>query len=432
MLRFATRPDEEMRITDLREALLNYLAARRRGERFVVRFERGGDARGAENRERETLEILQLCGVRYDDVTYERDNLTIHQHMAIKLLGERKAFACFCPPEELEAEREAARRENRPYRYGGRCERLSDAEVIDNEKPFTVRIRKPDRPVEFDDLVAGRRRFAPDEVDSFVILRTDKSPTPDFAAAVDDMLQDITLVIRGEERLEEAPRQIHVRERLGYDKRVEYAHLPPLLDEEGEPIGQEGADFRVRRFLEEGFLPEAIANYLVLLSTGAPEEPFTLEEAAEGFDPRTLSKSPAAFDIETRRRLNREWMRRMDPLELSRAFGFADAAVGEVAKRFLDRGCTIAEIRPYIEALFAPKPFGGPRGETMRRLRDAIRKAPLFERYDELEAYLKEETGLEGEALAEPLRLLLTGSEEGPELSELYPYLKSYLQEIVQ
>ena len=432
MLRFAIRPSEKMNIADTRVAIFTYIVARQKNERFVVRFEETDKERNIEGKDREILEILQLFGLRYDDVTYQSHNLTIHQHMAIKLLEAREAFACFCTPEELETLREAAKSENRPYRYSGKCERLSDAEVLANEKPFTVRIKKPAHPIEFDDLINGHWRFVPEEIDSFVILKTDKSPTDNFACAVDDMLQDITLVIRGDEYLGDTPRQIHIRKRLGYEKSIEYAHLPGILNEKGKKMSDRDPVYHVRWLFEEGFLPEAVANYLILLGNETPTEIFDLEEAIEWFDLKKISKVPAKFDIEKLRFLNREHMKRMDPKELSRAFGFADAAVGELAKRYLEEGSTIAEIRPKIEAIFDAKSYDNEWGEEMRRLRDALRKAPHFKRFDELENHLMQTTGLGGERFLKALRLLLTGSEQSPELSELYPHLKSYLQEIVQ
>ncbi|WP_300362782.1 glutamate--tRNA ligase [Hydrogenimonas sp.] len=432
MLRFAPTPTEDMHIGDLRIAIFSYIVARQRGERFIVRIEDDDKERNIEGKEREILEILQLCGLHPSDVYYQSHNLTIHQHMAIKLLGERKAFACFCPPEELEMERKRAEEEKRAYRYSGKCERLTDAEVLENEKPFTVRLKKPEEPVAFDDIVQGRQSYAPEEIDSFVIMRADKTPTHDFACAIDDMIHDISLVIRSQERIGDTPRQIHVRNRLGYDKTVEYAHLPIILNAEGEKISERDAASGVKRLLEEGFLPEAIVNYLILLGNEAPREIFTIEEAIEWFDLKKLSKAPAKFDIEKLRFLNREHMRLMDPKELSRAFGFADEAVGNLVKCHLDEGSTIREIKPKIEAIFGAKPFEGEWKEPMEKLRDALKNAPLLETFDELQSHLTRETGLEGENLSKALRLLLTGREEGPELSALYPWLKSYLQEIVK
>ncbi len=432
MLRFAPSPTGDMHIGNLRVAIFNYIVAKQREERFIIRIEDTDKARNIEGKDREILEILQLVGIRYDEVYHQSNNLTIHQHMAIKMLEERKAFACFCSPEELEAEREAAKEAKRAYRYSGKCELLSDEEVLANEKPFTIRIKKPNQAVAFDDIIKGRLSFAPDDIDSFVIMRADKTPTYNFACAIDDMIHDISLVIRGEDHVSNTPKQIHIRNLLGYDKEVEYAHLPIILNETGKKMSKRDAASSVRWLFEEGFLPEAIANYLILLGNKTPKEIFTLEEAIGWFDLQSVSKAAAKFDLDKLRFLNREHMKRMDSKELSRAFGFADAAIGELVKCYLEEGSTIKEIKPKIEAIFSAKPFDSEWGEQMRRLQKALEEAPPFETFDELKSFLMKETKLKGKQFFKPLRLLLTGAEHGPELSHLYPYLKSYLMEIVK
>ncbi|WOE69257.1 glutamate--tRNA ligase [Hydrogenimonas thermophila] len=432
MLRFAPSPTGDMHIGNLRVAIFNYIVAKQKKERFIVRIEDTDKERNIEGKDREILEILQLFNLHPDDVYYQSHNLTIHQHMAIKLLEERKAFACFCTPEELEREREAAKNSKKAYRYSGKCIELSDAEVLANEKPFTVRLKKPENNVEFNDLIKGEQSFAPDDIDSFVIMRADKTPTYNFACALDDMIHDISLVIRGEDHVSNTPKQIHIRNQLGYDKEITYAHLPIILNTEGKKMSKRDDASSVKWLLEEGFLPEAIANYLILLGNKTPCEVFCLQEAIEWFDLAKLSKAAAKFDIDKLRFLNREHMKRMDSKELSRAFGFADASIGELVKCYLEEGSTIKEIKPKIEAIFAAKPYDNEWKEQMEKLRDALNKTSSFETFDELKSYLMKETGLKGKNFFKPLRLLLTGAEHGPELSNLYPHLKSYLMEIVK
>ncbi len=432
MLRFAPSPTGDMHIGNLRVAIFNYIVVKQRNERFIVRIEDTDKERNIEGKDREILEILNLFGLAYDEVYYQSRNLTIHQHMAIKMLEERKAFACFCSAEELEAEREAAKESKRAYRYSGKCELLSDEEVLTNEKPFTIRLKKPVSAIEFDDIIKGRLSFAPDDIDSFVIMRADKTPTYNFACAIDDMIHDISLVIRGEDHVSNTPKQIHIRNLLGYDKNIEYAHLPVILNEEGKKMSKRDSASSVRWLFEEGFIPEAIANYLILLGNRTPKEIFTLEEAVEWFRLDNVSKAAAKFDLDKLRFINREHMKLMDSKDLSRAFGFADAAIGELAKCYLEEGSTIKEIKPKIEAIFSAKSFDNEWGEQMKILQEAIKRAPGFDSFDEFKKYLTQQTGLKGKSFFKPLRLLLTGADHGPELSHLYPYLKSYLLEIVK
>ncbi len=432
MLRFAPSPTGDMHIGNLRVAIFNYIIAKQRNERFIIRIEDTDKERNIEGKDREILEILNLFDLKYDEVYYQSHNLTIHQHMAIKMLEERKAFACFCSPEELEAEREAAKESKRAYRYSGKCELLSDEEVLANEKPFTIRLKKPVSAIEFNDIIKGRLSFAPDDIDSFVIMRADKTPTYNFACAIDDMIHDISLVIRGEDHVSNTPKQIHIRKLLGYDKDIDYAHLPVILNEEGKKMSKRDSASSVRWLFEEGFTPEAIANYLILIGNKTPEEIFTLEEAIKWFDLENVSKAAAKFDLDKLRFINREHMKRMDSKELSRAFGFADAAIGELAKCYLEEGSTIKEIKPKIEAIFSAKSFDNEWGEQMKILQEAVKNAPDFDSFDEFKKYLMQQTGLKGKNFFKPLRLLLTGADHGPELSHLYPYLKSYLLEIVK
>ncbi len=432
MLRFAPSPTGDMHIGNLRVAIFNYIIAKQRNERFIVRIEDTDKERNIEGKDREILEILNLFGLKYDEVYYQSHNLTIHQHMAIKMLEERKAFACFCSPEELEAEREAAKKAKRAYRYGGKCEFLSDKEVLENEKPFTIRLKKPKKPVEFTDIIKEKLSFAPDDIDSFVIMRADKTPTYNFACSLDDMIHDISLVIRGEDHVSNTPKQIHIRNLLGYDKEIEYAHLPIILNENGKKMSKRDSASSVKWLFHEGFIPEAIANYLILLGNKTPDEIFTLEEAISWFDLKNLSKAAAKFDIDKLRFLNREHMKMMDPKDLSRAFGFADAAIGNLVKCYLEEGSTIKEIKPKIEAIFSAKPFDTEWEKEMKILQEAMKSAPLFDSFDDLKKYLMKKTGLKGKNFFKPLRLLLTGTQHGPELSYLYPYLKSYIMEIIK
>ena len=402
MLRFAYRPTAELSPEALRTALLTYLAARKSGERFVVRIEDGDGGHEAEKYQRQALEILSLAGLRYDDVTYQSRNLTIHQHMAIRLLGEWKAFACFCPPAS----------DDTPCRQG--CADLTDAQVLADERPFGVRLRQP----------TGRGQRAAEEAGDPLIMRHDKRPTPPFATAVDDMLQDISFLIRPDRESALTPVESAIREALGYDRPVGVFHLPPLPGAE-TPGG-------VRQLLEEGFLPEAIANYLIAESLETPRPFFTLEEAAAWFDPARIQKEPAPFDRKKLRLFNRHHLARCDARELSRAFGFADEAVGELAKAHLDSCDTLADLRPRIAAIFAPKPFSGRWEAPMRTLQKALKPMPLPDDFETLRAELAERTGLEGATLELALRRLFTGRDEGPNMAALYPHLKNYLQEIIQ
>jgi glutamyl-tRNA synthetase len=428
MLRFAPSLSGEMQIEDLRLALFNALVSRRRNESMVVRIEETDD----ERIEKEVLEVLGLFGIEYSDVIHQSKNLRFYRAMAIQLLQEKRAFNCFCTPETLEKKRVLAQSRQQLYRYDDSCTHLPPEATIDNENPFTIRLQRPGHAIEVTDLLRGSVHFTPEAIDSFVIMGPEKFPTHTFADAVDDMLSDISLVICSEAHLEEAPRQIAVREALGYTKTVEYAHLPAILDDAGEPIDRSSTAYSVKELLEAGYLPEAIGNYLILLGSTAPETIFTIAEAAEWFDLGNLSRSPARFDFETLRSINREHLRRLDAKELSRYVGFADDDIGEVARIFLDDVGTLSELRAKMAPIFAEKTIPASLAEAAARLREAIKGAPHFDTFEAFKAYLIPQTGLDEAAFSAVLRLLLTGSEEGPELAALYRHLKNYLGEIVK
>jgi glutamyl-tRNA synthetase len=435
MLRFAPSPTGDMHIGNLRVAIFNYIVAKQRGEGFLVRIEDTDAARNIEGKDTEIMQILEKFALYCDQVYHQSEHRNIHQNLAIKLLEEGKAFVCTCTPEELEAERERAKAEKRPYRYSGICEHKSKEELArlkEEGTPFVIRIKKPDAPITFSDLIKGDFSFDPHEIDSFVILRADGSPTYNFACACDDMLSDISLVIRGEDHLSNTPKQIHIKRLLGFDKACEYAHLPVILNEAGKKMSKRDDASSVKWLFEQGFIPDAISNYLILLgNTKVPTEVFTLPEAIEWFDLKAISRSPAKFDIDKLRFLNRAHLRRIDDKELSKAFGFADADIGRLAKLYLEEASTLNELDAKIKAIFGPKSYDNEWGEEMKILRELIEKAPMFADFDAFKNHLMQESGLKGKRFFKPLRLLLTGAEHGPEISDIYPHIKAYLLEVI-
>jgi glutamyl-tRNA synthetase len=411
MLRFAPSPTGDMHIGNLRVALFNYICSIQREEPLLIRIEDTDEEGNIPEKEKEIFEILALFGIEYQEQQLQSNHLRFHRAMALQLLQDKKAFNCFCPPETLE-----------PKPYDGTCEHLRAEEVIDNPLPFAIRLKKPSHPITVSDIIHGESIFEPDAIDSFVLMNAEKYPTYNFACAVDDMLSDVSLIIRGEDHLSDTPKQIAIHEALGYTKKVEYAHLPTLLED----------SLSIKELLEEGFLPEAISNYLILLGNKTPCEIFSLSEAIKWFDLRNLSKAPQRFDIDKLRFINREHLSGLDPKELSRYVGFADEEIGNLAKLFLDEASTLKELRAKVGAVFSPKNVPDAYREGFAVLRDLTLKAPHFDDYESYENYLIQESGLRGESLFKPLRLLLSGAEHGPKMKELYMYIKNYLKEVAK
>ena len=432
MLRFAPSPTGDMHIGNLRVALFNYIVSKQRGESLVVRIEDTDKERNIEGKDKEILDILGMFGIEYQELYYQSKNLKFHSMMALQLLHEKKAFNCFCRPETLEQKREEAKGAKKAYRYDEACTYLSAEETIDNPNPFVVRLKKPEKAIVIQDLIKGEISFSPDEIDSFIIMRQDKTPTYNFACAVDDMLSDISLVIRGEDHMSNTPKQVAIRDALGYKKKIEYAHLPIILNDEGKKMSKRDNASSVKWMFEEGYLPSAIANYLILIGNKTPKEIFTMDEAIEWFDIHSISKAPARFDMNKLKFINREHLKMLDAKELSRYVGFADSDIGKVAKIFLDEVNTLKELRAKIEPIFKEKAIPEEFTEAAQKMKEVIKNAPHFEEFDELKSHIMSETGLKGKNFFKPLRLLLTGAEHGPELGDLYPYLKNYIKEIVK
>ena len=427
MLRFAPSPTGDMHIGNLRVAILNYIVAKQKNEPFLVRIEDIDTKENIEGKDTEIMMLLEKFAIKHDSVYHQSERLAIHQTLAIRLLQEEKAFICKCTADDLEEAREIAKKNSIRYRYNNRCEILTHKdykELKESGEPFVIRLRKPEQEIINNDVIKGSIITTPNEVDSFVIMRTDNTPTYNFACACDDMLSNVSFIIREEDHLNNTPKQMHIKSALGYETATQYAHLPIILNIEGKASS-------VMWLFEEGFVPDAILNYLILLGNSkAPKEIFTLPEAIEWFNLETVSKSAVKFDITKLQFINREHLKLMDDKQLSSLFGFADADIGKLAKLYLEECSTTNELEEKIRPIFKPKNFDGKWGEQMRIIEKIITDAPAFDTLDELTTHITKEGGLHGKNLFKPLRILLTGAENGPEMSKIYPLIKSYILEV--
>ena len=391
MLRYAPSPVGEMHLDNLRIAIVNYLVAQQRNDKFLVRIEDVNVEEMVEGKDTEIMMILEKFALKHDAVFHQSEHLNLYQTLALRLLKEKKAFICQCHDENASC--------------SNSCEELSQEEhtkLKESGEPFVVRI-KPE-----------------DNIEDFVILNTDGKPSYNFACASDDMMSDIDLIIRDEKYLNETAKQQYIKRVLGYEKESEYLHLATINEAPS-----------VKSLFEQGFLPDAILNYLLLLSNPkAPQEIFTLPEAIEWFELESISPLAQRFDLEKLRFINSEHLKLIDDKILSTLFGFADANIGKLAKVYLKECSTINELEEKIRPIFKPKDFSGEFGKEMKMLSDLIFEAPILESFDEFQSYLIEKSGLEEDELSKPLQKLLTGRADGAVLSEIYPYIKSYILEV--
>ena len=413
MLRFALSPTGDMTLSDLRIAIINFIVAQQRGEPFLVRMDDTQKAHNIEGKDTEFMQILEKFSLRHDQVYHQSEHQSIHQTLALRLLEEKKAFVCTCT-------------DTQSITCSGTCAQMREdsySRLKAEGTPFVIRLKAPKESISFTDTIFGEQRTAPKETGEPVILSSDVSPTALFASACDDMLSNITTFIRHARHLGNTPREIQIKTALGYAQQTAYAHLPDI---ENTPS--------LKQLFEEGYIPDTIINYLVLLSNPESEHAFfTLPEAIAWFDLEQIPQTAAVFDMAMLRKLNREHLLKMDERTLSLLFGFADADIGKLAKVYLetDHAATVTELEACIRPIFSPKVYEGEMGKRMEILKNIIWEAPMFEAYEAFEAYLAKESRLQGDALQMPLQQLLTGTTEGPEPAVIYPHIKSYLLEVI-
>lgn len=431
MYRFAPSPTGDMHIGNLRAAIFNYICSLKDKSGFILRIEDTDTARNIEGKEEEIQEILHKFGIKWQTLYYQSKNLKFHREFAHKLLMDKKAFCCFCSSEILAQKKELAKQNGEAYRYDGTCERLSDEQVLECEKPFVIRMKKPASTMKFKDAIKGEISFEPENIDSFVIMREDKTPTYNFACAIDDMLEGVTFVIRGEDHVSNTPKQEWIRECVGFSEKIQYAHLPIILDNEGKKMSKRDSSSSVKWLLECGYMPEAIANYLILLGNKTPCEIFTIEEAAQWFDITKISKNPAKFDITKLAQINREHIKRASDERLAQLFSL-EISRANLIRFYTQESSLIPEISAKISAIFSPKNISEEWRENAEILRNLIlNESEIPVEFNEFKSNLMKKSALKGKAFFMPLRLLLTNSEHGPELSELFPLIRDEIRAVV-
>jgi glutamyl-tRNA synthetase len=427
MLRFALNPTKHIDIGDLRVALFNYILAKQLDKQLLIRIDDINQDKNIQNQEKEILEILNLFSIDYINIAYQNSTIKQDLKMAMQLLMQKKAFSCFCTDDMIEKSYQKAKKNNKIYNYDGGCDKLDDAVVINTEAPFTVRIKAPKDDIKFTDLLKGKIKYTSEQIDSFIILTKDKIPTSNFASAIDDMIYDISTIIIDEKDIDNTPKQIHIRESLGYTKQIDYLHIPSISN-----IKPDDKKFYVSELIELGFLPVAIANYLVLLGNNTPTRIFTLEEAINWFDIKNLTNENIEFDIEELKQINKEHMKMLDNMRFSKILGYADEDFGKLAKLYIDEACTIKNIKEKIDAILAPKKLPSDFTKEFEIIKQCLKDAPYIDNYDEFIQYIKNKTNLEDKSLFKPLRYILTAKQDNLDLAKIYPLIKNYLGEIIK
>ena len=310
--RFAPSPTGFLHVGGARTALFCWLQARATGGQFILRIEDTDLERSTPESVQAILDGMAWLGLNYDEGPfYQTDHFDRYAEVIRQLLSQDKAYTCYCSKQRLEDLRERQMKEGIKPRYDGKCSHLEfKPEGIEP----VVRFRNPrDGDVVFDDQVRGRISISNNELDDLVIARPDGSPTYNFTVVVDDMDMNITHVIRGDDHINNTPRQINIYRALGAEPPV-FAHVPMILGDDGARLSKRHGAVGVMQYRDDGYLPQALLNYLVRLGwSHGDQEVFSIDEMVELFDIKDVNRKAGAFNTDKLDWLNQYYMKGLDP-----------------------------------------------------------------------------------------------------------------------
>lgn len=455
-VRFAPSPTGPFHIGGARSALFNWLVARHAKGTFLVRIEDTDLERSSRASEENIKESLKWLGLNWDEGIdvggpngpyRQTERLAIYKKEVDRLIAEGKAYYCYCSPEELEESRKAQIKDGVTPVYDGHCEHLTQ-EMIEKykkegRKPVVrLKVRKSGV-FAFDDMVRGHVEFQAANVGDFIILKSDGIPVYNFAVVVDDALMGVTHVIRAEEHLSNTPRQLAIYEALGYKEPI-FGHISLILGSDHKKMSKRHGATSVTSYKEQGYLPEAMVNYLALLGWApkGEQELFTIEEMIKQFSMKRVSSNDAVFDIEKLNWINFQYMKKMSRDELYefvlpfiKKAGFITDPVSEEKETWLkevvwfirDHLSYGEQVVDNVKLFFKPKPaitntelkdlLNTETSQTILRTfhEKLIGLSPFGE--SSIMAAFKasmKETGIKGKAAFEPIRIALTGVTQGP------------------
>ena len=341
--RFAPSPTGDLHVGNIRTALFDWAYARHTGGKLIFRIEDTDRERVTDEYINRAVETMKWLGLNWDEGPeiggpcgpyLQSQRLDIYKHWAQKFLDDGFAYKCYCSTEELEARREKQRELNQAPGYDGKCRNLSadeEAKYIAEGRAPVIRMQMPAGETRFTDLIRGEVVFDHTFVPDFVLMRADGSPLYTLAVAVDDVLMKITHVLRGEDLLSSTPRQIRVYQAMGVapEDYPHFAHLPFVMGQDNAKLSKRNGEVSIAWYREEGFLPEAICNYLALLgwSPGDDRENITMEELVSLFNVERVNSSPARFDMKKLEAINGDKIRALTIDDfLKRALPFLTSA----------------------------------------------------------------------------------------------------------
>jgi nondiscriminating glutamyl-tRNA synthetase len=467
-VRFAPSPTGQLHIGNVRTALFNWLFARQQGGTFILRIEDTDLERSEARYETQLMEDLKWLGLDWDEGPdvggpfppyRQSDKMGVYRDYAERLIQEGKAYYCFCSAEELEREREQALKEQRQPIYSGKCRNLDPAEAGRRRAagdPAAIRLKIPEHPIRFHDIVRGDVEFSNEVVSDPIIVRSSGMPVYNYVVVIDDADMKITHVVRGDDHISNTPKQVAVYEALGLPV-PEFAHLSTILGPDRERLSKRHGATSVANFREMGILPEALMNYLALLGwapSGGDREIFPKDELIKEFSLERVTPSPAVFDTEKLHWLNRHYIKQGPPerihqlgTESLQRAGLLPAAVNgnvsgwtrsliELLAPYVDQFDQLPErariiFRPDAAAALAlpenAEVFAGDKAKAVVRAfaGRAAKESPLTaEHFKTIMDEVKAETGAKGKDLFHPVRIMLIGSHSGPDFNKLIPLIE--------
>jgi glutamyl-tRNA synthetase len=428
-----------------RTALFNWLLARKQHGKFILRIEDTDVARSTQESVDAILEGMTWLGLDWDEGPfYQSDNFPLYKEYVQRLLDAGKAYKCYCSAEELDAKREKALKEGGKPKYDGTCRDL--AQGPDDGRPYVVRFKAPQQgTTSWIDLIKGKISFENGELDDLIIQRTDGTPTYNFVVVIDDATMGITTVIRGDDHVNNTPRQILLYEALESPV-PSFAHVPMILGADKARLSKRHGATSVMAYRDMGFLPEAMVNYLVRLGWSyGDEEIFSLEELIQKFSIENVGRSAGVFNTEKLLWLNALYIKNGDPVRLAglvipflKERGVDPEAgpdLSAVVRTLQERAKTMLELADgavfYYKADFAYDEKGAAKffgAETPALLENLVAKLDKLEGFSvaAIEAVFKEiceEKGIKLGQIGPAVRLALSGSTASPGIYEMIEVL---------
>jgi glutamyl-tRNA synthetase len=441
--RFAPSPTGYLHIGGLRTSLYSYLWARKTNGQFKLRIEDTDTQRNNEEAMKAIIEAFDWVGLNYDGaVEYQSKRLDIYTQYINQLLKEEKAYYCYMSKEELDTLREEQTLKKETPRYDGRYRDFKGTPPAGIEP--VVRIKAPQEgTILFEDGVKGSMSFDANQVDDFVIARSNGMPTYNFVVAIDDALMGITDVIRGDDHLTNTPKQIVVYQALGFNV-PKFYHVPMINNPEGKKLSKRDGAMDVMQYKNEGYLPEALLNFLVRLGwSNKDQEIFSMQEMLELFDPKNINKSASAYNEEKLKWLNAHYIKNVSNERLAKELEFFGCQLhGHDKKEMIldlckERAQTLVELKASIDGILDVPSLYEDKGvnkfvkeETVEILEAYIalletHKSSLHLAcdYELITKPFIENKQLKFPQLFQPIRIALTGGTQAPSVYDIMAIL---------